>query len=307
MSDKEFSPKTLILIGQPLTLLISLFTYVLGLGIVHYLVAAIKWPEALLGLLLAFTLLLSRNYLKAYFRYSDPIPSMDISRTDQNGELKVIETKEVPKFVLLQMALASLGLGAIITIVLSVLHAVGISLFIILTLSLGLILLDSLPSIQLCKKGYSELIEAFLITNVIPAIAFLLQNSNLHNLVFMFTLPLTFIYLSLEIASSFEYFAFDLKHSYGSLLSVLGWQRGLVIHNLSLILSFFLFAAFLFFGLAWRLTWPVFLVLPFAGLQVFQIVRIGEGAKPNWRLFRVNSLATFLLMVYLIAFTLWIN
>lgn len=307
MSDKEFSPRTLILIGQPLTLLVALFTYVLGLGIVHYLVAAINWPEALLGLLLVFTLLLSRNFLRAYFRYADPLPSMDISRTDQDGELKVVETKEVPKYVLLQMALASLGLGAIITIVLFVLNAVGIPLFIILTLGLGLILLDTLPPVQLCKKGYSELIEAFLIANVIPAVAFLLQNTNLHNLVFMFTLPLTFIYLSMEIASSFEYYAFDLKHSNGSLLAVLGWQRGLVIHNLSLILSFLLFSIFLFFGLSWRLAWPVFLVLPFAGLQVFQIVRIGEGAKPNWRLFRVNSLATFLLMVYLIAFTLWIN
>ena len=307
MSDKEFSPRTLIQIGQPLNLLIGVFTYLMGLGIHHYLIGAIKWPVALLGLLLMIALILSRSYLEAFFRFPEPFPSMDISRIDQDGDLKLIETRDLPKHVLLQMALASLGLGAIITIILLVMQAIAVPLFIILSLSLALILLEALPPVQLGKKGFSELIEAFLIANTIPATAFLLQNAAMHNLTFMVTLPLTFVYLSLEIASSFEYYTFDQKHTTGSFLSVLGWQRGIVIHNLSLILPFLLYAAFLFLGFPWRLAWPVFLALPFAALQVLQIIRIGEGGKPNWRLFRVNSIATFLLMVYLISFTLWIN
>jgi 1,4-dihydroxy-2-naphthoate octaprenyltransferase len=307
MDNKVFSPRTLIQIGQPLNLLLGLFTYCLGLGIHHYLSVSVQWPAALLGLLLVIVLLISHSYLKAYFRYPDPMPSMGITRLDMDGELKFVETKDVPRNVLLQMALAALGLGATITIVLTIMQAVDLPLFIILTISLILVMLDALPPVQLCKKGYSELIEAFLIANFIPAVAFLLQQENMHILLLMFTLPLTFIYLALQIAASFEYYAYDLRHASGSLLAVMGWQRGMVIHNLSLILSFLLYAVFLFFGLSWKLTWPVFLVLPFAGLQILQIVRIGEGAKPNWRLFRVNSMGTFLLVVYLIAFTLWIN
>lgn len=307
MSDKDFSPKTLIQISRPLNLLMGIFTYFMGLGIFHYLVGAIKWPVALLGLLLMTALLLSRSYLKAFFRFPEPFPSMDISRIDQNGELKLIETKELPKHVLLQMALASLGLGAVITIILLIMQAIAFPLFIILSLSLVLVLVETLPPVQLGNKGFSELVEAILIANTIPATAFLLQNETMQNLTFMVTLPLTFVYLSLEIASSFEYNAFDQKHATGSILSFLGWQRGIVIHNLSLILPFLLYAAFLFLGFSWRLAWPVFLALPFAALQVLQIIRIGEGVKPNWRLFRVNSLSTFLLMVYLISFTLWIN
>jgi len=153
----------------------GIFTYFMGLGIYHYLAGAVKWPVALLGLLLMIALLFSRSYLKAFFRFPELFPSMEISRIDQSGDLKLVETKEVPKHVLLQMALASLGLGAIITIILLVMQAIAVPLFIILSLSLALILLEALPPVQLGKKGFSELIEAILIANTLPATAFLLQ------------------------------------------------------------------------------------------------------------------------------------
>jgi 1,4-dihydroxy-2-naphthoate octaprenyltransferase len=136
-------------------------------------------------------------------------------------------------------------------------------------------------------------------------LAFLLQVSELHILVFMLALPLTCLYLALQVASSFEYYAYDTKHAAGTLLSIAGWQRGISIHNISIGLAFFLYALFLAFKLPWPLTWPIFLALPLGVLQIVQMTRIGDGARPNWRLFRLNSLATFLLVVYLITFRLW--
>jgi 1,4-dihydroxy-2-naphthoate octaprenyltransferase len=306
MENKGFSPRILVSIAQPLNILFCMFTYLLGLGILHYIGSGIDWPVAILGSFIVIMILLSRAYLGAYFRYPDPVQSMGITRTDPDGELKFTETKDIPREILLQMSLATLGLGAAATVIAFILQAVNVSSFLVLSLSLALVLIDVLPPIQLGKKGYSEIIEAFLIANIAPTLAFLLQGENLQLLVLMLTLPLTFIYLSLKIASSFEYYAYDTKHTTGSLLSRAGWQRGVAVHNLSLVFAFLFYAIFLVFGLAWRLCWPVFIALPVAVLQIIQMVRIAEGAKPNWRLFRANALSTFLFVVYLITFTLWV-
>jgi hypothetical protein len=82
MDNKGFSPKLLVGIAQPLNILFSLFTYLLGLGILHYLGLGIDWPVAILGSFIVIMILLSRAYLGAYFRYPDPIQAMGITRTD---------------------------------------------------------------------------------------------------------------------------------------------------------------------------------------------------------------------------------
>lgn len=305
MDRKEFSPQTLVRITQPLNLGIILFTYALGLGVVDYLGHAVDWPVATLGSLIVLAMLLAHSFLSAYYGYPDPIHACGISRTDDEGTVRFIEVKEVPRHVLLQMALAALGLGTIAVVVLMIEKAFSISGMLIAGLGLVLVILDVLPPVQLRKRGYSEGIEAMLVAVVSPALAFLLQVNELHILVFMLSLPLTCLYLALQVASTFEYYAYDTKHAAGTLLSIAGWQRGISVHNLSIGLAFFLYAIFLVFKLPWALTWPIFLALPLGVLQIVQMTQIGDGARPNWRLFRMNSLATFLLVVYLITFRLW--
>jgi 1,4-dihydroxy-2-naphthoate octaprenyltransferase len=307
MDKKEFSPATLIRIAQPLKLFIGLFTYALGMGILYYLGDSISWPTAFVGSLLILAILLARSYLGAYFTYPNPIMASGVASKDPEESVKFIEVREIPRQVIMQMALAALGLGAIATILLIIQNAITISSFIIIAIGLALAIVDVLPPMQLSKKGYSEIIEAFLIANLSPALAYLLQDGTMHVLVVMLTLPLTFIYLSMRISASFEYYAYDTSHASGSLLSLTGWQRGVTINNLSVALAFLLYAVFLIFGLSWNLAWPIFLALPIGVLQIIQMARISEGAKPNWRLFRLNALGTFLFTVYLVAFTLWTN
>ncbi len=77
--------------------------------------------------------------------------------------------------------------------------------------------------------------------------------------------------------------------------------------HLSILFAFLLIAAFLLFGLPWLLAWPIFLALPLGLLQILQMVKLADGSKPNWKLLWVNSLGTFLILVYLISFTLWVK
>lgn len=293
--------------AQPILIVVGFFTYILGLGVVRYLGAEIDWITAILGFILIGAFILSRNYLNAYFGFPDPIYSLRINRKNSEGELEFVETKAIPKHCLLQFGLGTLALGAVVATLLVFRKAVSSSVLLVFGICLLLIIVDAIPPLRLSKKGYSELIEAVLIANMSPVLAFLLQGLNLHLLLVMFTIPLTFLYLAEKIASSLQYFAYDTDHHTGSMLVFIGWQRGMVIHNLSILIAFLLVAAFLVLGLPWRLAWPVFLGLPLGGLQIIQMSRIADGLKPNWSLLRLNALGTFNMVVYLIAYTLWIS
>ena len=307
MEKKQFSPAILFQITRPLQVLIAVFTYALGLGIVNYLGKAIQWSIAILGSILIAAIIAAWHLLKAYFQYPSQLPVDRFNRRDGEGSLLFIETAEVPRIAILQTALITLALGATVTVLLIANGAISLSSLLILLVSMVLATIDFLPPIELCKKGYAELIEAFLLVNISPALAFLIQKPEAHILLVMLTLPLMFVYLAYQIVVSFEYFDHSPRQTTCSMIGRIGWQRCVVLHNLSILFAFLLIAAFLLFGLPWPLAWPIFLALPLGLIQIIQMVKLADGSKPNWKLLWVNSLGTFLFLVYLITFTLWVK
>lgn len=294
-------------IARPMELLAGLFTYTLGLGIVNYLGKSINWTNAILGSVLVLLFLLIKNFLSAYYSFPAPIAAPILGKRAQEYEADFIETKSLPRPLLMQIGLVGLAFGAAITVLLMVKQAINYTELLLLGLCLFLVFAAVVPPLKLEKLGYSELIEALLIANLFPTQAFLLQQSELHTLLLMTTLPLTFLYIALRIAVSFEYFSFDLKHGAGSMIGKLGWQAGMTLHNLSILVAFLLVGGFMLLKMPWGLAWPFFLALPLGIFQIIQIQRIGEGNKPMWQLLRINAWATFLVSVYLFAITLWIR
>lgn len=307
MDAKNSLLTTYFRIARPLVILLGLFTYCLGLGLSHYLGHPLDWTNAILGLFLAEALLLSRSFLSAYCCHPLPIHSSGITRTDKDGRHAFVEIDGIPHLSLMHVSLIALLFAAAAMTMLLFRRAINLSALVVLGLGLILVFIDALPPTKIKKQGYSELIEAFMVANLVPALAFLLQGSGMHFLVITLTMPLTFIYLATSIASSFEYYGYDTGHLPGSMLALIGWQRGVVIHNMSILTAYLLTAAFFVFGMAWNLTWPLFLSLPLGIFQIIQISRLAEGAKPNWALIRVNALSTLVILIYLIVFTLWIN
>ena len=307
MDKKPFSPLILIQSAQPLQFLIVLFTYGLGLGIADYLGRAINWYSALLGAILIAALIVARNLLKVYLHYPLRLPVDKLNRRDGDGDLLYVETKDIPRIIYLQTSLITLVVGATAIVLLIAGGAFSMPGLFIVVISVCLAVMDFLPPIELCRKGYTELIEAFLLGSMSPALAFLLQRSEVHLLLIMLTLPLVFVYLAYKIAGTFEYFDYDARQAECSLLARIGWQRCVLIHNLSVLFAFLFIAAFLLFGFPWTLAWPIFLALPLGALQIIQMVRLADGRKPNWRLLWVNTLGTFLVITYLITFTLWVK
>jgi 1,4-dihydroxy-2-naphthoate octaprenyltransferase len=121
----------------------------------------------------------------------------------------------------------------------------------------------------------------------------------------MLTFPLTCLYLAAEIARSLQTFAEDIRLDRVTMLVRLGWQRGMTLHNILITAAYLLLALAVIFKLPWRLAFPVFLSLPVALFEIYQMTAIAAGAKPRWRLLAVTSAGLVGLAVYFMNLALW--
>jgi len=165
--------------------------------------------------------------------------------------------------------------------------------------------LYAVPPFQWVSAGYGELTLAIMVANFFPALAFLLQQDELHRLVTMSTFPLTLLYLALQIAVQLPDFLQDFAKGRQTILIRLGWERGMTFHNILILGGFLLIGIALFFGLPPAIALPTFFVLPLGLFQIWYMTRILAGAKPNWRALTYTAILIFGLTTYLLAFTYW--
>ena len=307
MEKKDTLLVSILRIAQPFLLLGGLLTYSLGLGILHFLGISIDWLSAILGSTLVIFILLAKNFLAAFFTFPEDLPSANFSKEIKGEGPDFIQLKEIQRNLLLQIGLVALGVGAGVTFALTIRKAINVSEILALGIALALAYAAAVPPLRLERRGYGELIEAVLICNLFPVIAFLLQDSPVHPLLGMMTFPLTFVYLAMKVANSLEYYAYDLKHATGKMVVLMGWQRAMSLHNLSILLGFLLLGSFILLKLPWTLAWSIFLALPLGILEIIQVQRIADGAKPRWWMLRLNSVSTFAVMAYLTTLTLWVH
>jgi 1,4-dihydroxy-2-naphthoate octaprenyltransferase len=307
MEKKESLAVSILRITQPFTLMGAFLTYALGLGVADYLGKVIHWPVAWLGFFLVVMLLVAKNFLSAYFFYPEEIRGASLSAEIHGEEPAFIALKALPRYLLLEIGLVALVLGAGVTTLLIFEKGVNLAEALALGAALLLVYVDVIPPLRFEKRGYGELITAILICNLVPSIAYLFQSDSLHALVGMMTFPLTFCYLAMSAALAFEYFAFDTRHANGSMITMMGWPQAMTLHNLSILVAYLLIGAFTLIRVPWIVSWPILLSLPFGLLQVVQMLRISEGAKPNWWMLRLNAISTFAVMAYLTTMSLWIH
>jgi 1,4-dihydroxy-2-naphthoate octaprenyltransferase len=260
---------------------------------------------AILGSTLIPFILLAKNFLSAFFTFPEDLPSANFSKEVKGEEPDFIQLKEIQRNLLLQIGLVALGVGAGVTFVLIIHKSVSIAEMLALGIALLLVFVAALPPLRLERHGYGELIEAVLMCNIFPAIAFLLQQPVVHAMLGMMTFPLTFVYLAMKAATSLEYFAYDVKHATGTMAVLMGWQRAMTLHNLSILLGFLLVGGFILLRVPWLLARSIFLALPLGILEIVQMQRIADGAKPRWWMMRLNAHSTFALMAYLTTLSLW--
>jgi 1,4-dihydroxy-2-naphthoate octaprenyltransferase len=281
-------------ISHPWVLLACILLYALGAGIAKYLGSVIHWDTYILGQGALLMLLLGCYFLREFYR----LPLVPVS--DRTLPAPVLTRNH-----LLVVVATALTAGAVLTVLLLANKALIPPAFVFLGLAFLLALAYAMPPLHLANSGYGELVLSILMANLVPAVAFFLQNGAYFRLLVLMTFPLTFLYLAAYLALHLERYAGDLHYNRRTMLVRLGWQRGMSLHNILILLGFLTLGSSALLGLPWPLTWPGLLGLVTGAFQVFQMLTIANGAKPRWGLLRITAAATFALTVYFMNFALW--
>ncbi|WP_299028565.1 prenyltransferase [uncultured Thermanaerothrix sp.] len=298
--------------ANPLALLAGILFFALGAGIVDFRNQPFSWVDYWLGQACITLLQMSSAFLKAFY---DRIDEDRTPPSQRSPEAKNIEDEEnapkevlLPRLVFLQAGMTTLSVGAIVAVLLLTRGAMNASALLLLGIAFGVAFFYSVPPLRLAYTGYGELCVAFFLANLTPAFAFVLLSHDLDaHLLGLLTFPLTLLCLAMLLAISLEHYYRDLKQGRTTMMVRLGWQRGMLLHNLLVPLAYFCLGVTALMGLSWSLLWPAMLTLPIGAFQVWQMWQIGNGAPTRWPLLRLTAYATVGLTAYFLTFSLWVG
>lgn len=285
-------------LSRPLYLLSLFVLYAAGAGIAHYLGETIDWSLHWLGQTWAAILLLGGLYLNEYFQR--------IHRPLTGNPDQIVASIRLTRTVLVA-ALACLAALASLTVLMIAQFRLPALAYLLMGSAFLSAFFFSAPPLRLEVSGYGELLLSILAAYLAPAFAYVLQAGAWHRLLSMIGFPLAALHLAMLIALQLPTYAADLKQERRRLLVRMGWQRGMIFHNLLVLIAFLLLALAAVFGFPWSVAWPALLVLPLGLYQLWQMRAIAGGAKPNWPALTVGAMALFAALAYLLAFAFWIN
>jgi 1,4-dihydroxy-2-naphthoate octaprenyltransferase len=292
-------------LSRPLFLVGAGLLFALGVGIAKYLGVTIDWGLYVLGQAWITMVQLSTHYLNEYFDfYSD---AHNPARTPFSGGSGAIGIDKLPRAVAFWAAVTSLTIVASITVLLFQNVGFKTDLVFIMLLIFSGAFFYSVPPIKLSSSGYGELTTSIIVSNLLPAFAFLLQTNEYHRLLAMSTFPLTSLHLAMMITFELPDYATDIKFEKRTLLVRLGWQRGMSLHNLLIFTNYILLGIALIYGMPLSIAIPPLLLLPLGLFQVWTMNRIAEGVKPNWKMLTLTAVLLFGLTAYLLVFSYWIR
>ena len=151
------------------------------------------------------------------------------------------------------------------------------------------------------------MVEAILVINLLPAWGFIIQYGEVHRLLLLLTLPFTALMLAMRLAMSLENYGQDIRNGNKNLMTSMGWERGMSLHNYFIIFSFVVMAFTYVLGLPWKLVLPGLLSLPIGLYQIWQMRQIASGLKPNWKVLNFTAISLLGVTAYLVALSLWIG
>jgi len=292
-------------LSRPLPIVGGWLTFSLGTGIARYLGAPVDWGVYLLGQGWVTLLQLSTHYLGSYFAH--PADATNERRTPFSERSDALGPGKLPRNFALWAGISCLSIAASLTVLLLSITGVTPAVYLMMALIFLGVLSYSIPPLKLASSGYGELLISILIANLVPALAYLLQAGVWSRLLPMTTFPLLLLHLAMMLAFEFPDYATDSKYQKSTLLVRIGWQRGMLLHNLLLLGSFALLGVAWALGLPTPIVLPALIVLPVAAFQVWMMSRIENGAPPNWLIFTVAAAAIFGLTAYLLAYSFWLR
>lgn len=283
---------------KPFQLISLLLTYSLGVGLVQYVDEIRNWVDVWLGGIFLLMVTLSVELLVLLK------PSKR-----QNDWLKGLSYADARRFRLITASLSATLLTIAVTIFIgwmveSVLWQGLIFLILILMLSYTLYYL---AQVLVSWNPFQILFEGILFVVLPPAFAYFLQSQDLHRLLTLVVIGLVPAYWAYRLLTLLKTWGADQNSDTRTIVTEIGWERSMTIHNALILLTFLLFAMVTLFGFPWFLLWPVFLVLPLGLLEIWLMERVRRGSKPLWTVMQIAAACVLFIPMYLVGFAFWIR
>lgn len=277
------------------SIFLSVISYAIGSGFVSYIGVPLKPQLFWLGLIIVVLFSICTDILTSFFK------------TKRIGIGINIRELMLFKNSLLILSLSLLTLGTILTVQIYSMVNAGITLWIVLGSFFVILILSAIPPFLFNEKGFGDLLITIKIVALTPSFASLIQINELHRTLFLITFPAFFLVLAYFLAQSLENFFQDVKTQNHTFMTNLGWKLGMKIHNYFLLFTFVLYGLASILGLSGILALPALLSLPIAGIQFWEMWRIGEGYKPRWKLLKISSLGSISVLAYFLLFIFWLR
>jgi 1,4-dihydroxy-2-naphthoate octaprenyltransferase len=272
----------------------SVVAYAIGVGLYSYLGRTVSWILFWFGISIVLLFIISAFFLNKHF-----------SIIGKHSYIN--ETNFTKRNFFLLSGLTTLSMGAMLTVWLLSQTSPSLVLFLLLGAYLFSNLVYALPPFSLKKAGYSAIVYAINIGVLSPLFGYYLQTNEIHPTLLLLTFPAIFLLMAVFLANKLESYYEDYKKGTKTIMTVLGWQKGMNLHNLFVLFTYFSYAVAALVGLPWRLSIVVFLSMPFAAVQFWEMTRIREGLKPRWKLLKVASVGSISALAYFILFFLWLG
>ncbi|MEW6718381.1 MAG: prenyltransferase [Chloroflexota bacterium] len=271
----------------------------------HYIGSRLDSRMMFLGLGWVVFIQLGSQFFSAYFDVPGDLYTLNRKLISEG--FHALEPQDLRRAIAFLAGSLSLTLAASLSVVLWSEGSLSPAVVIILLFVFMGTILSSFPPVRLVTTGYGELMNSVLFANLVPALAFLLQNEEMHRLVTLTTTPLFPLYLGMLLVYELTDYTNDLRQDKRTLMVRLGWRNGMRLHNGLVLAGFILLGVSLLAGLPVRIGGPVYFVLPLGLVQIWQMRRITEGSKPQWMMLTLNSVALLMTTVYLLAYGYWVR
>jgi 1,4-dihydroxy-2-naphthoate octaprenyltransferase len=305
MNGKKFS--LFIRLSRPVFLLAGIGQIFLGVGVARYLGRTIDWVVFFLSVLWIVLIQLAANYLNEYFDVA--VDRYNENRTLFSGGSGVFWAKDEEETLSRQTALRAFvvttSLAGAVTFTMVWSGAVGPAAGLLMALIFAGLVVYSTPPLRLSGSGYGEMLVAVIVGYLVPFLGYILQTGDLHRLLSLIGLPITFIALVFMLVISFPDYITDMKYGKRTFLVRAGWENVMIIHNSLILLAFVVLGSLVFFEFPPAILLPTFIAFPLGLLQIWQMRQIANGIKPNWTTLTVNAAALVGTIIYLLSYSFW--
>jgi 1,4-dihydroxy-2-naphthoate octaprenyltransferase len=286
-------------------LAINILMYALGVAIAYYLGEVVDIGLYVGGQIWLLALQLAIHFLYEYFKIpanptvKDPPPDFSRILGDGKGLL--------PRITAMLAAAAMLTSVALLTSGMQYTNNLHGTLIVVMVSIIVIGFVYAVPPIRLVESGYGELLMALTLSTLVPAFGFFLMGADSHRFLLLSTLPFVLVFLAIALVYLLPQYARDIKFKRKNLLTLIGWENGMLYHNFFILSAFVLLGVAMFLGVPAAIGLPVFLPLPLGLLQIWYMQKILRGAKPNWQALKLSAIVLYFAMAYIFIIRYWLR